>query len=106
MSFKNKKELKKFWEPLQVQITEHLSDRNKITDNYYFVGWEREPYIGLEINDVWVYFIFSDEHSTIKIKYYSELTIEISEVAAFIKNILVKLLYSKQTKHIQASKAE
>lgn len=106
MSFKNKKELKKFWEPIQVQISEHLSDRNKITDNYYFVDWERESYVALEINDIWVYFIFSEEHSTIKIKHYSELTIEVSEVAAFIKNILVRLLYSKQTKHIQASKAE
>jgi hypothetical protein len=106
MLFRNKQELKKVWESIEPLIISNLPNNIILTDTYYYIGLERESYLALEMNGKWVYFIFYPELFSIKIFSHTQISLEIVEYAVMIKNLLLNLVFPKQTKQAKTTKSE
>jgi hypothetical protein len=106
MVFNNKKEIQKLWESIEPYFISQLPNNINITDTDYSMGFNRDTYLAIQLNNKWIFFIFNTEESSITVFSHDTLPLEILEKAVFIKNILLKILFAKQIKVVKAGKTD
>ena len=104
--FSNKKELKKVWHDVLPSVRLYLPDYLELTDYCCSMGWDRQTYIAIQLNETWVFFIFDLTKSRISIFSHDALGVDIQEIAALIRNLLIHAIFNKTARMVKAAKAE
>jgi len=106
--FKNKKDLQKIWAAIEPNFLLRLPKGIIMTDQECSIGWDRETYIAVQLNNKWIFFIFTYNDDGLEITIYSheQLPVHMMELAVIVKNTMVHMLFPKEVKKAKASKAE
>jgi hypothetical protein len=72
------------------------------------MGCDRNTYIAVQLNNVWIFFMFKCDKDDLGITIYSheQLPVHMMELAVIVKNTMVHILFPKEVKRAKASKAE
>lgn len=104
--FSNKKELKKVWMDVMPSVVPYLPNYLELTDYNCSMGWDKETYIGIQLNETWIFFIFDLTKSSIAVFSHDKLGVDMQEIAALIRSMLIHVIFNRTTRIVKASKAE
>ena len=104
--FSNKRELKKVWMGVMPHVLPYLPQYLELVDYICSMGYDRETYIAIQLNEIWIFFIFDLTNSSIAIFSHDWFGVDVQEIAALIRNMLIHVIFNKTVRVIKAAKAD
>lgn len=104
--FSNKRELKKVWMGVMPHVLPYLPNYLELVDYDCSMGYDVDTYIGVRFNEIWVFFIFDLTNSSIAIFSHDWLSVELQEIAALIRNMLIHVIFNRSARIVKAAKKE
>jgi hypothetical protein len=98
----SRKILKKLWLTIEPCVT--FPKTVTCTDRDYSALYK--PYVALELNKTWIYFIFDLDDSNINIFSHDTPSIDVLEAAVLVQKTLIACLFPSINKQCKVSKSE
>jgi hypothetical protein len=98
----SRKDLKKLWSVIEPCVM--LPKTVTCTDRDYSALYK--PYVALELNKTWIYFIFDLDESNINIFSHDTPSVNVLEAAVLVQKTLIACLFPSINKQCKVSKSE